>query len=267
MPDSVRRSLADVVSGFDGLSEVSSDILAALTATADRTEELRALQPGSLARTALAAASASPASTKVIAAICEQVASYDDAMFAAFEPSDIAMLLWALAAAGHRDVPAMTAIGWQLAERAWEFSAEDLAKAVFAFAELRLCHQAMMATVSMEVMWKIDQFSARSLAQVAESCARLGYCKEPMFDWLAARVIGRLEDYEPDDLAAVVCSFAEASIKHEVLLTTVAGEVARRWPDLHDEELSRFVWAFDKLGVVHRAAAQPLYHPRLSSSA
>merc|ERR1719454_34056 len=105
------------------------------------------------------------------------------------------MLSWAFAAADHGSHAAMATIGTQVADRAWEFSTEDLAKTVCAFSELGMLHQAMMATVSMETMWKIDQFSARSLTQIVTSCAKLGHCKEPMFDWVAARVIGRLQDY------------------------------------------------------------------------
>lgn len=263
MPDAARASKEEVLEWFDGLTEVPDEVAAALQAVTDRPQELRSFRPRSLARTALAAASVTPVNVEVLSAVCELVAAADASTLAGYEPPDLTALAWALAAADHRDVPAMTAIGWQLAERAWEFGTEDLAKVVLAFAELRLAHQAMMATVSMEVMWKIDQFSARSLAQVAESCARLGYCKEPMFDWLAARVIGRLEDYAPEDLASVMWSFAEASIRHEVLCNTVAGEVGKKWPELEEWELSRFMWAFDKLGVSHRGLTQPLFHPSL----
>jgi len=265
MPENGWRSPEDTLDAFNGLTEISEEAVAALQTVSEQPEQLRAFRPSALASSALAAASVSPVNTKVLKAVCAHVAEMDAADLGQFEPGDLTMLAWALAAAGHQDRPAMTAVGWQLAERAWEFSTEDLAKVVCAFAELGLSHEAMMGTVSMEVMWKIDQFSARSLAQVAESCARLGYCKEPMFDWLAARVIGRLEDYSPDDLAAVMWSFAEASIKHEVLCSTVANEVARQWLSLEEEELSRFIWAFGKLGVVHRGVMTPLYHPELTS--
>ncbi|CAE8688016.1 unnamed protein product, partial [Polarella glacialis] len=186
--------------------------------------ELGAFRPRAMARTALAAASTTPPRVEVLATICSLVAEGGSSELAAFEPRDIVALSWALAASGHRDVPAMTAIGWQLADRAWEFSGDELAKVLRSFAELGLLHQGMMATVSMETMWKIDQFSARSLAQVAESCARLGYCKEPMFDWLACRVIGRIEDYAAQDLASVMWAFGQASFKNEALAQTVAAE-------------------------------------------
>mmetsp|Transcript_13875 Transcript_13875/g.43920 ORF Transcript_13875/g.43920 Transcript_13875/m.43920 type:complete len:267 (-) Transcript_13875:31-831(-) len=262
MADSAGGSHQDVLGSFEGLTEVPDDVESALRAITERTHELRSFRPQSLARTALAAASVTPVNEKVLEAVCQVVAD-DAAALSEWDPPDLAALSWALAAADHQDLPTMTAVGKQMAERAWEFTADDLTKVVVAFAELGLAHQAMMATVSMEVMWKIDQFSAQSLAQVAESCARLGCCKEPMFDWLAARVIGRLEDYTPEDLASVIWSFAEASITHEVLFNTVAGEVAKKWPELDMPELERFTWAFDKLGVFHRGLTQPLFHPSL----
>mmetsp|Transcript_110408 Transcript_110408/g.330215 ORF Transcript_110408/g.330215 Transcript_110408/m.330215 type:complete len:268 (-) Transcript_110408:34-837(-) len=263
MADFLRACDKDALEHFDGLTEVPDEVASAVEVIAKRPQELRSFGPKRLARTALAAASVTPVNFTVLGAVCELVASADPATLAEYEPLDLTAFAWALAVSDHQDEASMTVVGWQLAERAWEFGAEDLAKVVVAFAELGLAHQAMMATVSMEVMWKIDQFSAHSLAQVAEACARLGYCKEPMFDWLAARVIGRLEDYGPDDLASVMWAFAEASIHHDVLFDTVAGEVGRKWPELEEWQLSRFLWAFDKLGVVHRGFTQPLFHPSL----
>jgi len=264
MDSSGRVNTEEIILSFDGSCEMSEDVMRAMLALRTQPEQLRSFRPRAIASTALAAASLSPVDGKLLGAVSKQVADLDSSALGAFEPADLTALAWALACAGHKDVPTMTAIGWQLADRAWEFSPEQLAKTVLAFAELRLAHQAMMATISMEVMWKIDQFSPRSLAQIAESCARLGYCKEPVFDWLAARVIGRLDDYSFEDLAAIMWSFAQASFRHTALFDTIAGRVASAWPDLEERLLSRFVWAFGKLGVAHHGLMTPLYHPRLS---
>jgi len=263
MPDAAKQSLEEAFDHFEGLSEVPGDVVSALRSLGQDRQVLKGFRPRVLARATLAAASVSPPDDKVLAAACERIPEAD---LTQFEPTDLTMFCWALAAANHRDVAAMSAVGHQVAERAWEFCTEDLAKMVFAYAELRLLHQAMMATVAMEVMWKIDQFSAHSLAQTAVSCARLGYCKEPMFDWVAARVIGRLDDYSPEDLSHVCWSFGEASIKNDVLANAVAGEVAKKDREFDDEELARMVWAFGKLNVAPRSVMQPLYHQRLSDT-
>merc|ERR1712151_246998 len=85
----------------------------------------------------------------------------------------------------------MTAVGDQVATRAWEFSDEELSKTVFAFAELRLCHRGMMNTVSMEAMWKADHFSARSLTDLAVAFSRLDYISEATFRWLGKWVVAK----------------------------------------------------------------------------
>lgn len=260
MPDAGKQSPEDVLDHFDGSTEVPDSVLAALTAVGERPQDLRAFRPQAVARTALAAASVAPPNARVLSAVCECLA---EAALAQFEPADFTTFAWALAIADHRDVPAMTAVGHQVADRAWEFSTQELSKLVFAFAELRFAHQAMMATVSMEVMWKIDQFSSHSLAQIASSCARLGYCKEPMFDWLAARVIGRIGDYSPEDLTDVAWAFGQAKIKHDGLANAIAGKVAEKLPEVDEEDLSRVVGAFAKLRVAPRGVMQPLYHPKL----
>jgi len=260
--------LEEILDKFDGLSEVPADVAQAVTAAAGRPQELKSFKPQALCRAALAAASASPApNSKVLEAVCERVA---DADLLEFEPADLTAVAWAMAASDHRDeggVRAMTAVGHQVSERAWEFSTEELSKVVLAFAELRLSHQAMMAAISMEVMWKIDQFSATSLAQIVSCCARLGWCKEPMFDWVAARVIGRLGDYSPRDLANVIGAFAQASFKNELLANAVAGEVAKAGANVDEEDLARMVWAFDKLGVAPRCIYEPLYNGCIASNA
>merc|ERR1711924_314811 len=135
------------------------------------------------------------------------------------------MVAWAWAATQFRPVSALTALGWQVAERAWEFSAEDLAKIVMCFANLKLCHKCVMDTISMEVMWKIDQFSSHSLATVAAACVKMGYGKEPTFDWLAMRFNNSLDDFSAEDMAAVMWSFAHSSISTDALAVNVADQV------------------------------------------
>merc|ERR1712192_184093 len=145
-----KEQLEQTLGGFDGRTEVP-DVAAALRSIASEHRQgnylLRAFSPRALARTALTAASVSPPDVEVLSAVCG-VAPVAD--LAQLDPVDLATLAWALAAASHRDVPTMTAVGDQVAERAWEFSAEELSKTVIAFAELSLCHRAMMDAVSME---------------------------------------------------------------------------------------------------------------------
>lgn len=260
-------SCEQTLASFDGLEEINEQVISSLRHLASRPQELSSYKPRSLARTALAAASASPAMLEVLSKLCCLVAEDGSADLAAFEPQDLTMTCWALATAGYRDVPAMTALGWQIADRAWDFYGEDLAKVLRAFAELGISHQGMMSSVSMEIIWKIDQFSASSLSQVAESCARLDYCAEPMFEWLAGHVMNRLSEYSGPDLARVMWAFGQASVRHEALASCVAAEVTRRgFEELPEEDLARLIWSFSHLGLPAPGVTQLLYHPSLATA-
>jgi len=254
----IDSDLHRMLESFDGFSELPVGLDAALKEPARVVPEVRSFTPRVLVRAALAAASATPVCYKVLRAVCDTVLHAD---FEVLEPGDLAMFVWALAAANEADLPSLTCVGDQVSTRAWEFTTDELAKVLFAFAELQVAHQDMLATVSMEVMWKVDQFSPWSLAQVAASLARLRYCKEPTFDWVAARVIGRLSDYGREELTTVVWAFAEASIKHEQLALSAATEIARKGIG---DDLPRLVWAFGKLQVAPPCIHQPLYHEHLS---
>jgi hypothetical protein len=263
MPNAAKPSLGEALENFHGLHELTPDLEDALEAVEAQPQELRALPPRLLARAALAAASAKTVCGTVLTTIASHIPKAD---LHQFEPGDLAMLAWAFAAADLRDQEAMSALGSQVADRAWEFSTEELAKIVCAFAELHMLHQAMMATVCMEVMWKIDQFSARSLAQIVEACVRLGQCKAPMFDWVAARVTARVQDYGPEDLSKILWAFGEACVKSEVLSDAVSSQIAKpSCKELTDDELSRLAWAFGKMNVAPHGVMHPLYHQRLVS--
>lgn len=257
---------ADILDSFDGLSEVTDDVAATLSSSAAWLQHLPTFKPHTLVRTALGAASVNPPELVLLAEVCNAALAKG---LGEFEPGDLVTFAWAVAAASQQgDIDQqrsdlLVAVGGQVAERAWEFNADELSKIVRAFASVRRLHEGMMTAVSMETMWKIDQFSAHSLSEITESFALLDFCKEHTFASIASRVIARLQDFQPDELASIMWSFAKASIKHETLATEVAKEVTRSARTMTDEDFYRISWAFSKLGVPARGALQPLYHPHL----
>lgn len=248
---------------FEGLTEVPDDVATILGDFAAWRKLLPAFRPQTLVRSVLAAIAVSPPNLAVFSSVCEATLARD---LCEFDPGDLTMLSWAVAVANQskQSEAVLVAVGGQLAQRAWEFSADELAKTVRAFAELRLQHHDMLTAVSFETMWKIDSFRPHSLSQMAESLALLEFCKEPTFKWLGARVLGRLQDYRPDELSTVVWSFAKASIKHEELTKAVSEEMVKWGDQITEDDFRRNAWAFSELCAPARGAMQPLYNPQFN---
>ena len=105
-------------------------------------KELDSYGPIALAGVALAAASGD-VKVDILKSICQRLSTNEHAekTMSEFSASSLTKLCWALAVANHRDKKVMAKIGMEIASRSCEFSGEELAKCLCAFAELRFFHE------------------------------------------------------------------------------------------------------------------------------
>lgn len=105
-------------------------------------KELDSYGPIALAGVALAAASGD-VKVDILKSICQRLSTNEHAEknMSEFSASSLTKLCWALAVANHRDKKVMAKIGMEIASRSCEFSGEELAKCLCAFAELRFFHE------------------------------------------------------------------------------------------------------------------------------
>lgn len=227
-------------------------------------KDLDSYGPMALAGVALAAAAGKDVKVEILKSICQRLSAKEHALsLSEFSASSLTKLCWALAVANHRDKKVIAKMGMEIADRSCEFSGEELAKCLCAFAELRFFHEEMMPEVSVQLMWKVDQLSARSLAQVAVSCAQLEYCKQPFFDWLASRMC--LRDRTLSDISSMVWAFAKMSVQHESLCATAAQD-ALKSEDLTEQEHARLLLALGNLDYPAQGLPRPLFHQSLSGA-
>ena len=228
-------------------------------------KELASYGPDALAGVALAAASGKDVKLEILGSICAKLSDSQDvdALWLEFSAASLTKLCWALAVANHRDKRVMSRIGMEIASRSSDFSVEELAKCLAAFAEFQLFHEEMMPEISVQLMWKVDQLSARSLAEVAVACAKLEYCKQPLFDWLASRMCLR-DDRTLDDISSMVWAFAQMSLHHEALCQQAAQDALHS--DLTEQQHARLLLAFDKLDFPAQGVPRPLFHRSLSGA-
>lgn len=142
---------------FDG-QEMTKGMLHALDRIAANAskERVASYGPDALAGLALAAASGNDVKREVLESICMKLSAINDdgtkESLSDFSASSLTKLCWSLAVANHRDKKIMSGIGTEIASRSCEFSGEELAKCLAAFAELKFFHEEMMPEISVQLM-------------------------------------------------------------------------------------------------------------------
>ena len=258
------ESAEHIFDGFDDPAAMSANIEAALDYVSQQLQQLSSYGPRALTCVALAAVSTPSIRWDILIATCQAIGEKG---LRHVSPKSLTRLCWVLACAAHRDGAMLAAIGEELAERAPDFTSEDLVRCLYAYSELKVCHEAMLASVTVELMWRIDQLTAGNLAQLAVALARLEYCKQPMFEWLGSCICRRPER-SLNDVSSVVWAFAKAGIQHEQLCQVAAHAASSADAcTLSEEQHARLMWAFGKpnLGAPAVGIPRPLFLPKLAN--
>jgi hypothetical protein len=166
----------------------------------------------------------------------------------AYNLSEIAALLWALAKAGWVQSPDIYALGGDLAGRKLEAEGKPstVAMLVWAYGKSNVRHDVLFAKLNgHDIASRIVRgLTTQELSNLAWASAKLGYQNEELLKAVAKEATHKVGNFALGELSNLIWAFAQASFIDEKLFKAVAQEALPRLSEFSPQQQYNLLWGF-----------------------
>ncbi|CAE7402074.1 aidB [Symbiodinium necroappetens] len=128
------------------------------------------------------------------------------------------------------------------------WSALNISNLTWSFAKLAVRHQELFSAVESECQQKLLHFSSQNLVNVAWAFAKVVLARQNFFEQIARRAVELAPDFNPQNCSNAVWAFAAVGLASPNLLAATARRAEELAPELQAQDLANLAWAFAKLG-------------------
>ena len=166
----------------------------------------------------------------------------------AYNLSEIAALLWAMAKAGWTQSPDIFALGGDLASRKLEAEGKPstVAMLVWAYGKSNVRHNGLFAKLNAhDIACRIVRgLTTQELSNMAWASAKLGYQNEELLKAVSKEATHKVGGFALNELSNLIWAFAQASYIDEKLFKAVAQEALPRLSEFSPQQQYNLLWGF-----------------------
>uniref|UniRef100_A0A7S4F7S9 RAP domain-containing protein n=3 Tax=Chrysotila carterae TaxID=13221 RepID=A0A7S4F7S9_CHRCT len=203
----------------------------------------------SLSNTAHGLASAGMRYVPPWTSLWDTLAAASEANISAFDPRNLANLMWAMATAGCKTPSLYDGVASASCMQMDDFTPQGISNLAWAFARVGHPAPELFTAIANRTIPILSEFSPQGISMTAWAFANAQQSEPALFDAVADAMAAQIEEASPQSIAITAWTFATSGHESPKLFAAIEAEACKRIHLFNAQGLPNLAWAFATAGI------------------